>query len=533
MSAQKKPLSANCSALEVAPFLYPHASTRYHTLFFQELIGWLKQKGRCWITMDVTADFEECLTGVCNDTVSLPREYDYLFVPGYLWKWFLSSQYFAESVTTFNDHGLDAFFADQINSTGTVAANADLLVTIIKKMHAARGKQIVLIGHSKGALDCLAAVAKYRTELAPLVRGIVCLQAPIAGSPIASDLVYGTSIMAQIIHIAYRILGWDIESLKDLTHANRKQFFTEWGQHWPVRSVPVLCFSSAFQEGSSRCTVSQLLKAPEMYMMMLYGAVSDGVVTAEDSELPGTMVVRARGGLSHVSTILDTPKGGINMNGASAAVWQINTAAIAAMLSASSGRRAAGWGGASHLAKWIAGAFPSLTTEDMANYEPGRTTNSGGSMRRIRSEECFRLPGGLPRHAKRGMGAGNWVQLEATMHYGRCTSDVSEDFLARADEATGESIPLTNSPPGPISQQKPSKMELPPPPARKMITRGQTVSEGEFSALSRQRSNGKVGRRGCVSDEVWMKGVGQPKAKGNHMSSQAEVDKNTPCLSRT
>ena len=108
-----------------------------------------------------------------------------------------------------------------------VDENADLLASIIIKMHAARGKPIVLIGHSKGALDCLAAVAKYRTELAPLVRGIVCLQAPIGGSPIASDLVHGTSLMARIMHLAYRVVGANIESLKDLTHANRQRFYTQ------------------------------------------------------------------------------------------------------------------------------------------------------------------------------------------------------------------------------------------------------------------------------------------------------------------
>lgn len=33
--------------------------------------------------------------------------------------------------------------------------------------------------------------------------------------------------MARIMHLAYRIIGANIESLKDLTHANRQRFYTQ------------------------------------------------------------------------------------------------------------------------------------------------------------------------------------------------------------------------------------------------------------------------------------------------------------------
>jgi hypothetical protein len=42
-----------------------------------------------------------------------------------------------------------------------------------------------------------------------------------------------------------------------------------------------------------------------------YGHTSDGAVTEADAELPGTMVVRAQGALSHMSTVLPSPKGSI------------------------------------------------------------------------------------------------------------------------------------------------------------------------------------------------------------------------------
>jgi hypothetical protein len=43
--------------------------------------------------------------------------------------------------------------------------------------------------------------------------------------------------------------------------------------------------------------------------MRRYGHTSDGAVTEADAELPGTMVVRAQGALSHMSTVLPSPKG--------------------------------------------------------------------------------------------------------------------------------------------------------------------------------------------------------------------------------
>ena len=92
--------------------------------------------------------------------------------------------------------------------------------------HGWLARRIVLIGHSKGGLDALAAVAKYKGELAPIVRGIVCLQSPIGGSPVASDLVFGSSAVKMFIHAVYRIVGSDFESLRDLTYESRQKVST-------------------------------------------------------------------------------------------------------------------------------------------------------------------------------------------------------------------------------------------------------------------------------------------------------------------
>ena len=48
------------------------------------------------------------------------------------------------------------------------------------------GKQVVLVGQSKGGVDITAALALY-PEFKPHVRAVVSMQAPYGGTPIASD----------------------------------------------------------------------------------------------------------------------------------------------------------------------------------------------------------------------------------------------------------------------------------------------------------------------------------------------------------
>jgi len=53
------------------------------------------------------------------------------------------------------------------------------------------GKTVVLLGHSKGGTDAAAACAMYWSELKEKVRGLIMLQAPYGGTPLAADLLGG------------------------------------------------------------------------------------------------------------------------------------------------------------------------------------------------------------------------------------------------------------------------------------------------------------------------------------------------------
>jgi len=299
-------------------------------------------------------------------------------------------------------------------------------------------------------------------------------------------------------------------------------------------------------------------------------------VTIQDSELPGTMVVRARGGLSHMSTVLDSPKGGIEMNGSSAAVWQINAATIRTMLVASS----AGRSGSRRFAGGVGGAVvagtgseggrgraSALTTEDMSSYDMGLGEGLL-TMRKVRSEDNMHIPGGLPRHVhlSEGLGGGGGMggggsgacmhggQLESRIHYGRCSSDLGDVYAAQTallrEKDDGAGCSNKNQ-----HQQQPSMSPQPPrgqkhtsvkkleraagesksnvarehgATTRRLVRRGATMSGADMQFMSRQRSAGKVGARGWISEEVWMIDASIPSGMKQSHSQQETIPVITP-----
>lgn len=70
-------------------------------------------------------------------------------------------------------------------------SNASDLKDIILAQYDKFGKTIVLLGHSKGGTDAAAACAMFWSELKDKVRGLILLQSPYGGTPLAADLLSG------------------------------------------------------------------------------------------------------------------------------------------------------------------------------------------------------------------------------------------------------------------------------------------------------------------------------------------------------
>lgn len=69
--------------------------------------------------------------------------------------------------------------------------NAKAVRDIVVKQYVEFGKQVVLLGHSKGGTDAAATCAMFWGELRDKVRGLIMLQAVYGGTPLAADLLSG------------------------------------------------------------------------------------------------------------------------------------------------------------------------------------------------------------------------------------------------------------------------------------------------------------------------------------------------------
>lgn len=177
------------------------------------------------------------------------------------------------------------------------------------------------MGHSKGGIDSAAALAMH-ASLRPLVAGIVFVQTPYGGSPVATDLMEGDGIefellRAFVLDFLASILRTKADAGVDLTYSERRAFLERFpldpqdpsylrrptaaetssssspsssssSSSQPPLSFPMLSFHSTI--GESNFLSPFALTAA--YMRRRYDVASDGMVAAVDAEVPGSAVVR-------------------------------------------------------------------------------------------------------------------------------------------------------------------------------------------------------------------------------------------------
>lgn len=70
-----------------------------------------------------------------------------------------------------------------------VEKNAREIKDHIEELYKSTGRQVVLLGHSKGGVDAAAACSMFWPQLKDKVVGVILVQSPYGGSPIASDIL--------------------------------------------------------------------------------------------------------------------------------------------------------------------------------------------------------------------------------------------------------------------------------------------------------------------------------------------------------
>ncbi len=182
-----------------------------------------------------------------------------------------------------------------IDTDGSVAGNAQVLATALAGRP---DRSVVVVAHSKGGVDLMAALALFPAVAASL-RAVVLLQSPLGGSPVATDLLTSPELASSANTILREVSAMAPAAVQDLTYASRSAFLD---QHplLPAGQPPILCIASA---SHAPLAVTALVAD---YIELRYGQPSDGLVCPGDAVLPGAPAVSLQG-LDHASSVIHVP----------------------------------------------------------------------------------------------------------------------------------------------------------------------------------------------------------------------------------
>ncbi|MDN3566108.1 hypothetical protein ACFQY5_27270 [Paeniroseomonas aquatica] len=171
-----------------------------------------------------------------------------------------------------------------------VAANAGRIAAAV----VADPRPAILVGHSKGGLEALAALL--RPGVAARCRGFVALQSPFFGSPVA-DAVCGRRSLHRAAHHLLRLAGLGGGAgLHDLTTPARAAWMREHAAAIAalVGQVPVVAFGTVLDP---RWRLRDQAYRPFARWMEAQGSgPNDGLVPLASARLPGACFVQSAGG---------------------------------------------------------------------------------------------------------------------------------------------------------------------------------------------------------------------------------------------
>jgi triacylglycerol esterase/lipase EstA (alpha/beta hydrolase family) len=249
----------------------------------QGLIGWMLKNSSLRNTSDISSQYEAAYNNIMQNGPGIVNtvgasNYVYVIVPGLLSKHYPG--YMDSNVKALQACGLDVRRAP-IDSDATVAVNAATIRATVNSIFQQTQKQIILFGHSKGCVDSAAAVSMY-PDIVSKVKGLIAVQAPYGGSPIATDLLSSSPIKWVVQKIVQAIFKGDPQSIGDLSYASRQAFLQKYSYPPSVNTISVFTKSTR---------VSSLMYAAAKYISDSYGADNDGLVADPDAGIPSSRTV--------------------------------------------------------------------------------------------------------------------------------------------------------------------------------------------------------------------------------------------------
>lgn len=233
------------------------------------------------------------------------KNYKVLFVPGFLaeasinpiplpWGGQRKGKYFDEQMDWLKSIGVD-YQRIEMEYEAPIRVNARVVAAAIS----ASVKPVVIIAHSKGGLDSLAALIT-DSALAAKVRGIVTFQTPYYGSPVA-DYVIMHRLLGDLAGALLFSMGGTKAAMVNLGTAERDEYLKKNASAIAgiTALVPVLTLATWKDREPGKFDIA--LK-PLRDMMLEDGIKSDGVVPVDSAVLPGADFVKL-GGLDHSVTV--------------------------------------------------------------------------------------------------------------------------------------------------------------------------------------------------------------------------------------
>ena len=235
----------------------------------------------------------DCAFGPAH--VQALRKYKVLLVPGYLGD--LNPTYFADQLRWLASKGVDHAKV-AVTSGQSIVINGAIIATAIR----ASGKPVILLTHSKGAVDTLEALLSEPT-LRTKVRGWISLQGPFFGSPVADKLLDGSFLNPLIATVILVFLGGTSESAQGLTTGASLSYYRTHaaaiGQL--MRDVPALAFASVLDRPPGAAANTALAMPHEL--MSRDGIRSDGLVPFDSAVLPDMDFVKVSG-IDHIAPVM-------------------------------------------------------------------------------------------------------------------------------------------------------------------------------------------------------------------------------------
>lgn len=220
--------------------------------------------------------------------------------------------YLQEPAATVKELGLgdnqELLDKQQFNTQSSVQVNAERIVRAVKEA-AAKGQKVILMSHSKGGNDVLAALLlMQKAGSLKKVSGWISVQGGLFGSPVADEAL-NNKVARAAAKLFLEKSGGSLDSLTDSGSPACEKFMADNAPAIAklVKAVPILSFASWKPKPHDKKLLHpDTILSVSRDFMEGKGLKNDGLVPRKNAILPGTDYVAAVG-IDHAEPAMRSP----------------------------------------------------------------------------------------------------------------------------------------------------------------------------------------------------------------------------------